>query len=913
MHIPPRLRPILAALLLASLAASGANPAQSAGTAFTYQGLLEDSGTSAASYDFEVELFDDVSGGTPVTVAPQSVSGVALVDGHFTLELDFGDVFTGPDRFLELSVRRSGEPGFTPLLPRQRLASSPYAQHADDADFAAEVAAGSVTATHIDAASVQRRVVGTCGIGQAMRQVDQDGGVQCVSLPTDIGDVTAVLAGSGLSGGGSAGDLTLAVNSAAVQTRIGTICTAGNAIRAVAEDGGVTCEPIPPAGAGDITSVGAGAGLQGGAAAGDVTLAVDFLAVQARVQNTCGAGEAIGAVAPDGSTACVPAGDITAVIAGSGLSGGASAGSATLNVDSGVVQNRVIGTCGVSQAIATVNPDGSVACNNFPVVPSDFWSRLGNAGTNPAADFLGTTDANAFEIRTNNLRSLRLEPIATGSTINLIAGASANAPLAGVRGATIAGGGTAAADVDFSPGGAAPNRVLDSFGSVGGGLGNEAGLDDGDPTLGAGATVGGGAANRATALASVVAGGRNNLAAGVNGTIGGGNGNDVTGTNGTVAGGENNSAGQNDFVGGGASNSASGGNATVGGGASNLASQLTSTVGGGVGNTASAQSTTIAGGSSNAASGTFASIGGGNNHIASGSRASIGGGNANTASAQNASVGGGISNTASGLNSTVSGGSSNSASGGNTSVAGGLLNTASNSNATVAGGASNSASGSSATVAGGNNNCAGGTLSLAAGNRAKVRTGTSSGAAGAGCSGVAASGDTNGDEGSFVWADASNFDFASTAPNQFSVRSVGGARVVTAIDGSGVATAGVKLDNGDSAWEVLSDRNSKAGIQAIDPQDVLARVLALPIYRWHYRAQSPSIQHLGPMAQDFHTAFDLNGDDNKSISTIDPDGVALAAIQGLNARLEAETAALRAELAELRTQLRELRTMGAKK
>ena len=42
--------------------------------------------------------------------------------------------------------------------------------------------------------------------------------------------------------------------------------------------------------------------------------------------------------------------------------------------------------------------------------------------------------------------------------------------------------------------------------------------------------------------------------------------------------------------------------------------------------------------------------------------------------------------------------------------------------------------------------------------------------------------------------------------------------------------------------------------------------------------------------------FGLNGNDEKSIATVDPDGVALAAIQGLNARLEAENAALRAQL-----------------
>ena len=44
-------------------------------------------------------------------------------------------------------------------------------------------------------------------------------------------------------------------------------------------------------------------------------------------------------------------------------------------------------------------------------------------------------------------------------------------------------------------------------------------------------------------------------------------------------------------------------------------------------------------------------------------------------------------------------------------------------------------------------------------------------------------------------------------------------------------------------------------------------------------------KHLGPVAQDFHAAFGLNGSDDKHISVVDENGVALAAIQGLNQKL----------------------------
>ena len=47
-----------------------------------------------------------------------------------------------------------------------------------------------------------------------------------------------------------------------------------------------------------------------------------------------------------------------------------------------------------------------------------------------------------------------------------------------------------------------------------------------------------------------------------------------------------------------------------------------------------------------------------------------------------------------------------------------------------------------------------------------------------------------------------------------------------------------------------------------------------------YKSQDPSIRHVGPMAQDFHAAFRL-GEDDKHISTVDADGIALVAIQAL--------------------------------
>ena len=85
---------------------------------------------------------------------------------------------------------------------------------------------------------------------------------------------------------------------------------------------------------------------------------------------------------------------------------------------------------------------------------------------------------------------------------------------------------------------------------------------------------------------------------------------------------------------------------------------------------------------------------------------------------------------------------------------------------------------------------------------------------------------------------------------------------------------------GSGSWASVSDRNLKANFQTVNSQDVLARVSAMPIQTWNYTTQHPSIHHIGPMAQDFYAAFNVSEDD-KHITTIDSEGVALAAIQGL--------------------------------
>ena len=84
-----------------------------------------------------------------------------------------------------------------------------------------------------------------------------------------------------------------------------------------------------------------------------------------------------------------------------------------------------------------------------------------------------------------------------------------------------------------------------------------------------------------------------------------------------------------------------------------------------------------------------------------------------------------------------------------------------------------------------------------------------------------------------------------------------------------------------ASWTCTSDRATKADIAAIDPRDVLARLVDTPVSRWRFKGEPEAVRHMGPMAQDFRASFGL-GYDDKGITGVDADGVAFAAIQGLH-------------------------------
>ncbi len=446
------------------------------------------------------------------------------------------------------------------------------------------------------------------------------------------------------------------------------------------------------------------------------------------------------------------------------------------------------------------------------------WDTEGNSGTNSATNFIGTIDAQPVIFRAQNQQVVKLEnnPITIGNTANVLTGSTANSIDAGVRGATINGGGMAAGDSDPDFTDEGPNRITDSYGTIGGGFGNTAGEAGGTTTGTAYATVSGGSGNTASGVGSVIGGGRQQLA-----------------------------------------------------------------------------------------SGSFTTVSGGNRNVATSIYASVGGG-VNNAAIENSS-----------------------------------------------------------TVSGGDNNCAGGEASWAGGTGAKVRVpmGTGSNPPGQGCDTITNTTDSDGDEGTFVWADTSPGIFQSSGANQFLVRADGGFGFNTSLFGGSVnddmviaakknsgndnvdvrlssrndettllgvsdttgstyfitspnsgedrlrvsiagALGGIASLSNGGTWTNASSRGFKENFSRVDSTKILNQLLAMPIMTWDYIGSNEG-SHMGPVAEDFKASFGLAGN-GKAISTVDADGVAMAAIQGLNQKLEAELAALKQALKILQAQMQQM-------
>jgi hypothetical protein len=131
-------RQLLCKLELMLLLLSALNPQLSTvlaqGTAFTYQGRLNDGGTPAHGiYDLRFKLFEDSFGNTQAG-STVLTNGISVNSGLFTVTIDFGSgIFNGSNYWLEVSVRTNGAGGYTSLTPLQAVTPAPYAVFASTA------------------------------------------------------------------------------------------------------------------------------------------------------------------------------------------------------------------------------------------------------------------------------------------------------------------------------------------------------------------------------------------------------------------------------------------------------------------------------------------------------------------------------------------------------------------------------------------------------------------------------------------------------------------------------------------------------------------------------------------------------------------------------------------------------------
>jgi hypothetical protein len=327
-------------------------------------------------------------------------------------------------------------------------------------------------------------------------------------------------------------------------------------------------------------------------------------------------------------------------------------------------------------------------------------------------------------------------------------------------------------------------------------------------------------------------------------------------------------------------------------------------------------------------------LGGGDSNTISDMRSALGAGTSNTVAAYEAFIGAGSSNTITRLDGTIietdgatdsaiaagsgnlihatasgegeygfiGGGYMNSLKGADAFIGGGAYNDALNQYDALGGGYGNEVVAKEGAIAGGESNFVTGFAGSIPGGVANEVKGTYGFAAGYGAEAL--------NNGVFAWADDTNkATLASTKANQFIARASGGFTFYTDPQQS----SGAMLPAGSGAWASLSDRHAKTAIVPLDDASILARVARLPVSEWSYKAEH-GVRHLGPMAQDFYAAFGV-GEDDRHITSIDEDGVALAAIKALdaeNARLQAENARLQADGAAVRAHLASLTAAQAR-
>ncbi len=860
--------------LLAALAViATAKCAFAQGTAFTYQGRLFDNTNPAnGNYALKFTLYADATSGMPALAGPVIVAPVAVSNGLFTVTIDFGsnpNPFTGPARWLQIdSASNSASPIFIPMNPRQQLTPAPYAIFAATAsNLSGTLPTGQLSGTVLNSQLANNGITINAGIGLS------GGGTVPLGGSTTLANVgvLSVIGNADITANTATGGAIILGDTATSANTPGTIVKrdgAGGFSGGNLTLNGNVILPATTAAAGIIYASSSTlmhsygvSNFFGGAGAGNLTMSGAY--------NT---GIGAGALANDTTGFNNTANGFQALFSNTSGNGNTASGYASLDNNTSGTINTAIGSEALS-ANRTGNNNIALGFGAGINVVSDNNIEIGNLGTKSDDDIIriGSIQTQAFIAGTITGDGSGL----TGVNATALNGLKAtNFWQTGGNSGTTPGvnflGTTDQQPLELWVGNMRVFRLEPSpYPNVVGGGGTSVSISGG---LDGGATIGGGFSNSITAGFGTIAGGLQNIASGAGATVGGG------GTDGITYGGQGNTAGG-----------------------------AASTIGGGVANTVSVNS-------------------------------------------PYATIGGGVSNTASRNQSTVSGGNGNFAGGNGASVGGGAFNEATSDYGTVAGGKQNHATGLYATIPGGYANLAAGEYSFAGGQQA-----------GAGF---------NGD---FVWADSQNAEFDSTGSDQFCVRAQGGVQLDNSTsvffgsqtrqmlnlygttygigvqpgteyfrvppeagfawyEGGGYVDGAVNpgpggselmyldpLGNLSCRGDVLANFNSscdralKENFTPVEACEVLEKVVTLPITAWQFKRE-PTVRHIGPMAQDWYATFNV-GPDDKHIAVVDEGGVALAAIQGLNQKLqerdqklEADVMDKAARIAQLEAEVSELRS-----
>jgi Chaperone of endosialidase len=959
-------------LALLALATCNLQPstASAQGTAFTYQGRLQNNGSPVNGlYDFRFRLGADPQGNNYVGSA-YLTNGVGVSNGLFITTMDFGPgAFNGSNYWLEVDVRTNGAGGYTALSPLQALTPTPYAILASNLSGVLPAAqlGGTIASANLPASPTVSGTVTAgafAGNGASVTNVNAQAlnGLNATNFWQTAGNGGTA---SGVNYLGTADNQRLVVKVYGQEVvRYEPTTDTPSIVGGYAGNTASGLEGVTIAGGG--TAIGTQPNVVGGVA--------HFGTIGGGYNNTAlgyGAGVFAGSVnIAGGNFSLVGEGQFNTNWGNYAVIGGGMYNSISSNSDDSLIGG------GFNNVIQTNCPASVIAGGtNNQIQLTNKWSAIGGGSGNIIQPYSQGCNIGGGE---NNLIATVNYDSSIGGGLNNLIDTNANVSV-------IAGGWhnwiQPYTSYSFIGGGASNTvQVGQSYNFIGGGIYNNAGS-------GGWTVIGGGQANTANARYSAVlggymdaavgtnaavVGGYNNYAYGAGAFIGGGINNVVMADDGTVAGGSYNRIDYNNFspnsgeafIGGGDSNviNTNSYRAVIGGGLLNgVNNSYESFIGGGVVNTIlNAFRSSISGGEQNTIQGgsDHSLIGGGLSNVINSNdyNAAIVGGYLNVISnfANTSFIGGGQANTVAANRSFIGGGV------GNIISAGGVYGV-------IGGGELNTNSGNYATIPGGYQNVAAGQTSFAAGNRAKANY-----------------------AGDFVWGDSQAVDFNATASDQFLVRAQGGIGLNTTsvytnvtvngaigfLDsdkpmflmyqqgnlyagrmiishspgfpgwglyyndltdqfvftnntapimsvglgsgkvGIGTVTPGYLFTVGSSGtpaycngttWVNGSDRNSKQDFAPLSATEVLAKVVALPVQSWSYKAQ-PGDKHIGPVAQDFHAAFGLNGDDDKHIATVDEGGVALAAIQGLNQKLEAENAELKQRLAKLETLVQQMAT-----